>query len=64
MGGDIGDSVSSSDINETAASISVKVPQRLLGSETSAEGAAEDGSAFTRIEAKFVDVPGHYNFKP
>ena len=58
MGGDIGESVSSSDVNITAGTIPVKVPNRLLGRQTE-----EGESAYAQIDAKFVDVPGHYNFK-
>ena len=63
MGHNIGDRVSSSDVNECAESVGVKVPQRLLQSTSSNEECAPAESNFATIEAKLVDVPGHYNFK-
>ena len=56
IGGSIGDSVSSSEINETETSAQVKVPARLVQSTPSE-------STYVNIEAKFVDIPGHFNFR-
>lgn len=61
QGGNIGESVSSSDVNETTGSVSIKVPHRLIGNEGSER--SEEQSAYARIETKLIDVPGHYNFK-
>ena len=69
IGGSISDTVSSSDINETNDVVQVKVPARLLSADeresTPTEDGAEDtpASAYRSIEAKFVDVPGHFNFR-
>ncbi len=59
-GGAIDVSLSSSDINENADNVSVKVPNRLV---SNSEASSDDNSSFVKIDAKFVDVPGHYNFK-
>ena len=52
------DTVSSSSLNETANDVEVKVPSRLVQQTSD-----QDESAFVRVGAKFVDVPGHFNFR-
>jgi len=61
MGGNISESVSSSDINESASTVHVRVPTRLL-TVSSPDGVTPEHT-FTQVEAQFVDVPGHFNFK-
>ena len=63
LSGDMRETVSSVDLNQTRDKVSVKVPLEILpgGSDRTPEG--EEKETFEEFSIALTDIPGHYNFR-
>ena len=63
MSGELRETVSSVDLNQTRGKISIKVPADILPGEKNQEQTAESAPTHEEFSIAMTDIPGHYNFR-